>query len=170
MVTKASADEFIETWGTMGALWGINRSSARIQALLILSDQALDLDTIAKRLQISRGNASMSLKELRAWGVIHRVNVAGDRRDFFVAEGDIWTMLMRIAVERKKRELDPAFAALRKLLEQVKLESRGAAFGRLSQMAEIMTGVDALLARVLADVDRSRAGFELISSTFLKGA
>ena len=64
-------ERFIESWGSMGVLWGINRSMARIHALIITSDDPVDLDTVSEELNISRGNASMCLKELRNWGVIH---------------------------------------------------------------------------------------------------
>ena len=66
-------DRFIESWGSMGVVWGINRSMARIHAYMILSDEPVDLDKIAKKLNVSRGNASMCLKELRNWGVIKRM-------------------------------------------------------------------------------------------------
>jgi DNA-binding transcriptional regulator GbsR (MarR family) len=38
--------------------------------------------------------------------------VAGDRRDHFLAETDLWEMLTRIATERKKREVDPTVELL----------------------------------------------------------
>ena len=62
MVDQQAKEQFVESWGSLGMLWGINRSMARIQALLIASEQPLSLDDIAEHLQISRGNTSMSLK------------------------------------------------------------------------------------------------------------
>ena len=35
---REEEDRFIESWGAMGVLWGINRSMARIHALLVLAD------------------------------------------------------------------------------------------------------------------------------------
>lgn len=132
-------DHFIESWGSMGVLWGINRSMARIHALMICSEEAMDLDLVAKRLNISRGNASMSLKELRNWGVIQRVYVSGDRRDFYVVEPDVWKMLFRIAVERKKREFDPAVHSLRHLLAESQMDADGKVSQRLTQMEEVLS-------------------------------
>jgi len=91
-MNKDVADKFIDSWGEMGSLWGLNSSMARVHALLIVSEEPRSLDDIADRLKISRGNASMCLKELRAWGVIRRVKIAGDRRDFYVTVPDIWKM------------------------------------------------------------------------------
>lgn len=132
-------DHFIESWGSMGVLWGINRSMARIHALMIISEEPVDLDFVAKRLNISRGNASMSLKELRNWGVIQRVYVSGDRRDFYVVEPDPWKMFFRIAVERKKREFDPALHSLRHLLSESQMDAEGKVSERLTQMEEVLS-------------------------------
>ncbi len=78
----------------------------------------LSLEEIAGRLQISKGNASMSLRELRTFGVVRQVEVPGDRRDFYVTEPDVWTMFFRILKERKRREFDPALEAIHQLLER----------------------------------------------------
>ena len=43
--------EFVEKWGSMGVLWGINRSMARIHALIIIYDKPVDLDTVAAVLE-----------------------------------------------------------------------------------------------------------------------
>ena len=94
-----SARQFVEARGAMGALWGINRSVARVHALLMATEGPLSLDEIAEQLQISKGNASMSLRELRTFGVVRQVEAPGDRRDFYVTEPDVWTMFFRILRE-----------------------------------------------------------------------
>jgi len=45
--------------------------------------------------------------------------VAGDRRDHFVAETDLWDLLMRISAERKRREIDPTIELLAQLKERI---------------------------------------------------
>jgi DNA-binding transcriptional regulator GbsR (MarR family) len=141
---------FIEAWGAVGAMLGFNASTARVHALLIACDEAISLDDIATRLQISRGNASMCLKELRAWGVIHRMNKAGDRRDYYASEGDIWKMAFSIVRERKRREFDPAVAGVRKALEDLDAEE-GEAAERLRQMEGFLSTLEDLGGRLLAD-------------------
>lgn len=149
-------DRFIETWGSMGVLWGINRSMARIHALILLSGDPVDLDTVANRLNISRGNVSMCLKELRNWGVIHRVHTPGDRRDFYTTEPDVWKMLYHIAVERKKREFDPALHALRNFLLETDMEDVPAVSERLIEMEALMSTFDRLIEKILKDEKRSK--------------
>lgn len=54
----------------------------------------------------------MSLRALEDWGIVHRVHRRGDRKEYFLAESDVWVMFRTIARERKKRELDPLVQAL----------------------------------------------------------
>ncbi|MDY0004107.1 MAG: ArsR family transcriptional regulator [Polyangia bacterium] len=147
---------WIETWGAMGVLWGINRSMARVNALLIASDEPLALDDIAKRLGMSRGNASMCLKELRGWRVIHRVHLPGDRRDFYVAEGDVWRMFFRIVSERKRREFDPALAAVREALGGARGTLSDQVRRRLEDMEQLLGLLDRLGDRFLQGEDSVR--------------
>jgi len=49
------------------------------------------------RLNISRGNASMSLRALCDWGIIRRVHKRGERREYFDSLGDVWEMFSIIA-------------------------------------------------------------------------
>jgi len=156
--------QFIESWGSMGVLWGINRSMARIHALIILSDKPVDLDTVASELSISRGNASMSLKELRNWGVIQRVHIAGDRRDFYIAEPDMWNMLFNIAIERKKREFDPALHALRHLLSEAGIEKKKDVHKRLTDLEETLSTLNRIMDKFLGNEKVSKAMLELLSS------
>jgi DNA-binding transcriptional regulator GbsR (MarR family) len=41
--------------------------------------------------------------------------IAGDRKEYFTAEKDIWKVATKIMYQRKKRELDPMIAVLSKL-------------------------------------------------------
>jgi DNA-binding transcriptional regulator GbsR (MarR family) len=108
----AARREFIALWGQMSHHWGINRAMAQIHALLMVAQEPLTAEQIMAELKISRGNASMNLRELINWGIVRRTNLPGDRRDFFATEADVWTMFQIILRERKKRELDPLISRL----------------------------------------------------------
>jgi DNA-binding transcriptional regulator GbsR (MarR family) len=153
--------QFVEAWGSMGALWGINRSVARVHALLLATDGTLSLEEIATRLNISKGNASMCLRELRTFGVVRLVNQPGDRRDHYATEPDVWTMFMRILTERKRRELDPAVEALEGLLHSV--SAKGAVRQRLADLAALVTAISAVADRMVADPDAARAALTLLT-------
>lgn len=120
---STAKSQFILYWGDMGSQWGVNRSVAQIHALLYLSVPPLNAEQISHELGIARSNVSNSLKELVGWKLIRRVPVAGDRREHFVAEVDVWEMAMRIAQGRKEREIDPAMSAIGACLDQAETET-----------------------------------------------
>jgi DNA-binding transcriptional regulator GbsR (MarR family) len=105
--------QFVLHWGNLGERWGVNRSVSQIHALLYVSERPLTAEDIAATLGIARSNVSNSLRELQSWEIVRSVPVMGDRRTFYEAETDLWTLITRIAAGRKTRELDPAAAALR---------------------------------------------------------
>ncbi|MAW80723.1 MAG: ArsR family transcriptional regulator [Parvularcula sp.] len=131
---------FILHWGDMGGQWGVNRSVAQIHALLLVSDRPLNAEEIAETLSIARSNVSNSVKELLTWSLIKRAPVAGDRRDHFEAESDMWEMVSRIVAMRKARELDPAAQVLDACLTEAKEDpnATGAAVQRLSDLQELI--------------------------------
>jgi DNA-binding transcriptional regulator GbsR (MarR family) len=165
---SAQASQFVEAWGSLGVLWGLNRSMARVHALFLMSDEPIELDQVAKRLAISRGNASMCLKELRNWGVIQRVHKHGDRQDYYQAEEDVWKTFFRIAVERKKREFDPALHTLRHLLSEEDLSHNPKAHARLEQMEALFSTGNSLLNKVLSNEETSKKAFNLMKTLLPK--
>jgi DNA-binding transcriptional regulator GbsR (MarR family) len=106
-------DTFIRRWGEMGQTWGINRTMAEIHALLYITALPLCTDDVMERLNISRGNASMSLRALCDWGIIRRIHKRGERREYFESLSDVWEMFSIIAAERKRREMDPVLETIR---------------------------------------------------------
>lgn len=118
------AKAFILHWGEMGTHWGVNRSVAQIHALLYLSDTPLPAEDIAEALGLARSNISTALKELLAYAIVRRVHIDGDRRDHFVAETDLWELLLRISAERKRREIDPTLALLAELATRLEKDGK----------------------------------------------
>lgn len=107
--------QFIASWGAFGTQWGINRTMAQIHALLLVSPDPLSQDDIMEQLNISRGNVNMNIRGLIDWALVERVIIPGERKEFFVAEKDIWKVAKQIMIERKKRELDPMIKMLAQL-------------------------------------------------------
>ena len=105
-------EQLIRTWEQLSSEWGINRTMGQIHALLMMSPDPLTADQIIQELSISRGNVSMNLRSLVEWGLVHKVYIPGDRKEYFASEKDIWKMALRIARERKQRELDPVIQSL----------------------------------------------------------
>lgn len=103
---------FVTFWGEMASNWGINRTMAQIHALLYAIDEPLDTDAIMERLRISRGNANMNLRSLINWNLVRKVHRPGSRKDFYIAEKDVWEITLQIIREREKREIRPVMQQL----------------------------------------------------------
>lgn len=115
MKLTEARQQFISSWGAFGSNWGINRTMAQIHALLLTSPDPLTQDDIMHELDISRGNTNMNIRELINWGLVERVILPGERKEYFSAEKDIWKVVKQIVKERKKRELEPMLQLLDKL-------------------------------------------------------
>jgi DNA-binding transcriptional regulator GbsR (MarR family) len=115
MKLTEAKQQFISSWGAFGTHWGINRTMAQIHALLLVSPDPMTQDDMMEQLNISRGNTNMNIRELINWGLVERVLLAGERKEYFSAEKDIWKVVKQIVKERKKRELEPMLQLLDKL-------------------------------------------------------
>ncbi|MEN9609780.1 MAG: hypothetical protein RLZZ628_594 [Bacteroidota bacterium] len=112
MEWQEAKDKFIQNWGALGTVWGINRTMAQVHALLMISPKALSADEIMEELQISRGNANINIRSLIDWGLVYKELKPGDRKEYFIGEKDMWVVVRQIIVHRKKRELDPMLRVL----------------------------------------------------------
>jgi DNA-binding transcriptional regulator GbsR (MarR family) len=171
---RRAQDMFITRWGEMGQTWGINRTMAEIHALLYIVASPLCTDDVMERLNISRGNASMSLRSLCDWGIIRRQHKRGERREYFESVSDVWEMFGLIAAERKRREMDPVLAAIRQcrnMLEEdslgkaAKLPAVAATRQRLDGMEEFMEVTNKILAPF---VGNARSGLTRLVKVLLK--
>jgi len=115
MKLTEAKQQFISNWGAFGTHWGINRTMAQIHALLLISPDPITQDDMMEELNISRGNTNMNIRELINWGLVERVIVTGERKEYFTAEKDIWKVVKQIVKERKKRELEPMLHLLDRL-------------------------------------------------------
>jgi len=174
-VLRHAQDEFIRRWGEMGATWGINRTMAEIHALLYITGQPQCTDDVMERLNISRGNASMSLRALVDWGIIRRLHRRGERREYFESLGDVWEMFSIIAAERKRREMDPVLETIRQCKQLLEESTIGKAAAkqadvqltrqRLAGMEEFMTVTNKIFQ---AFVSNARSGLNKIVRVLLK--
>ncbi|MER3497333.1 MAG: transcriptional regulator [Chitinophagaceae bacterium] len=140
MKLTEAKQQFISSWGAFGTHWGINRTMAQIHALLLVSPDPITQDDIMEELNISRGNANMNIRELINWGLVERVILTGERKEYFSAEKDIWKVVKQIVKERKKRELEPMLKLLDQL-EEVEGDKRDKA---VKEFVEIMSSIKRL--------------------------
>jgi len=168
-------DLFIRRWGEMGQTWGINRTMAEIHALLYITAQPLCTDDVMERLNISRGNASMSLRALCDWGIIRRMHKRGERREYFESLTDVWEIFSIIAAERKRREMDPVLETIKQCQRMLDEEAVGksaakseavlATRQRLEGMQEFMEVTNKIFTQF---VSNAKSGLTKVARVLLK--
>jgi HTH-type transcriptional regulator, glycine betaine synthesis regulator len=172
---RTAQDLFIRRWGEMGQTWGINRTMAEIHALLYISGLPQCTDDVMERLNISRGNASMSLRALCDWGIIRRLHKRGERREYFESLGDVWEMFSIIAAERKRREMDPVLETIKQCQKMLDESSLGksaakqpavlATRQRLAGMEEFMEVTNKIFQQF---INNARSGLTRVVKVLLK--
>jgi len=171
---RTAQDLFIRRWGEMGQTWGINRTMAEIHALLYICAAPLCTDDVMERLNISRGNASMSLRALCDWGIIRRLHKRGERREYFESLSDVWEMFSIIAAERKRREMDPVLEAIkqcRQMLDEghlgkaAKQEAVQLTRQRLAGMEEFMSVTNKIFQQFIGN---AKSGLTKVVKVLLK--
>jgi len=168
---------FIRRWGEMSGYWGINRTMAELHALLYISADPLNTDEIMAALQISRGNASMNIRQLVNWGLVNRIHRKGDRKEYFSAQTDVWEMFETIVRERRRREVEPIIETINRCRQLVaenmaslREEQRQEAKvyrERLDSMADFLTMINGLVNVLL---DSGQGGLGQMQRTLLKAA
>ena len=107
MELQEAKNKFVSTWSSLAPYWGINRTMAQLHATLMLSPEPLCTEDLMEQLSISRGNANMNVRALIDWGLVRREHKLGERKEYFAAKKDLWEITKQVAIQRKKRELDP---------------------------------------------------------------
>jgi DNA-binding transcriptional regulator GbsR (MarR family) len=141
--------------GRLIEFWGFKRHMGRIWSLLYLSDEPLGANELKDRLELSAGSVSMALNDLLRWGVVKRVWIHGQRRDFFVAESNLWKMISRVFRERELVEILEAIAAMEQALAS--LDDKLA-----SDDPSVRARAEAQRARIQRLLDLARLGRRLI--------
>jgi DNA-binding transcriptional regulator GbsR (MarR family) len=106
--------------GALMELWGFRRQLGRVWAVLFLSERPLAAPDLCARLEISTGLLSMSLAELRRWGVVRTVDVPGDRKEHYEPETNVWRLVARVLREREQRAVEGALSAFEAALHEVR--------------------------------------------------
>jgi len=122
--------------GRLIEFWGFKRNMGRIWAVLYLSPDPLSAEDLRLSLKLSSGAVSMTLNDLLRWGVVRKVWVQGERKDYYTAEVHLWRMISRVFNEREKSEIILAIESFEDALAEV-AKLRGSADPKTRERAEL---------------------------------
>ena len=103
---------FIEDAGNTTQALGVGRVIGQIFAYLYFSEESRTLDDMKGALGISKGSASMGVRQLEQWGAVQRVWVKGDRKDFYTANDYFGQIVRNIATDLMGKRLASLSASL----------------------------------------------------------
>ena len=106
-------EKFIDLGGRSAQRLGFARSLGQVYAALYLSPRPLGLQDLMDTLHISKGNASMSVRQLAEWGTVRRIWVKGDRKDFYELKD------MRVYLEKSTEELSEEGVFMRQRIYRI---------------------------------------------------
>jgi DNA-binding transcriptional regulator GbsR (MarR family) len=163
MKLDEAKNKYIQTWGSLATSWGINKTMAQVHALLLVSTKPLSAEDIMEILQISRGNVNMNVRALIDWGIVTKEFIVGERKEFFVADKDIWELFKQITKERKKREIEPIIKVLQELQQVDDTSYEALQFKKvLGDLSAVTTTVNSILDKAI------KADEHWLLSTFTK--
>lgn len=105
--------------GRLIEFWGFKRNMGRVWTVLYLSPDPLSAEDLRHALGLSSGAVSMTLSELARWGVVRKVWIQGERKDFYTAEVQLWRMISRVFNEREKSEVIAAIESFEDALREL---------------------------------------------------
>jgi DNA-binding transcriptional regulator GbsR (MarR family) len=151
-VEKQGVSEFIDGLGQLVDFWGFNKTIGWIFGMLYLREEPVSLEEIADELVISKGNVSINIREAERLGMVKKVWVKGDRKDYYEAEPNLWRVVRQVTRERQKREYSFAIDNVEQALTALKEADAGKSFAakRLRAMSSFLKSVNGLVSGFLA--------------------
>jgi DNA-binding transcriptional regulator GbsR (MarR family) len=97
--------KFIEDAGNTTQALGVGRVVGQIFAYLYFSEEPRGLDDMKDALGISKGSASMGVRQLEQWGAVQKIWVKGDRKDYYTANDYFGSIIRNIATDLMGKRL-----------------------------------------------------------------
>jgi DNA-binding transcriptional regulator GbsR (MarR family) len=102
---SSTVRRFIEDVGNTTQSFGIGRVVGQIYAYLYFSPQPRNLNDLQESLGISKGSASMSVRQLEQWGAVRKVWIKGDRKDYYEANDWFGKILKSVVIDAVAQKL-----------------------------------------------------------------
>ena len=133
-----------EAVGDVMAFWNFRPSMGRVWACLYLSPRPLTSAEIVEETGLSVGMVSMTLQELRRWGVVHDSGRSGGRR-CFQAETDVFKMVTRVFRERELLVITEAIDKLDRAVQLLDEHGRSSVPSKMLEGRFVVTRARRLL-------------------------
>ena len=154
---KQIRDVAVEDFGKAYNNWGLSKLKGRIVGLLLFNQMPLSLDDIANELHVTKGSVSTVARQLEEVGLIRKVWVKGDRKDYYEIVSDVFSTTSEHNLKLLKDNLLIAqkyMNFLSRMLDSASLEGRGELevyLDRMTEMQEFYTMLVDMFERFIAE-------------------
>lgn len=111
-----------EAIGHVMESWGFKKIMGMTWAFLYLCPEPASAKDICSALKVSPALVSITLQELLRWDVVKKLSPMGKRRDYYVAEHDVWKMIRRVLKEREYAQIEKVRGKLSLAIEALDTE------------------------------------------------
>lgn len=119
-------ERFVESAGHVSQSFGLGRVPGQIFAYVYFQKEAQSLDDLTGALGISKGSASMGVRQLAHWGALKRVWVKGDRKDYYEATDKFGEIIRKAFLESVGQSMETADSLLADVDREIKQGRKGA--------------------------------------------
>jgi HTH-type transcriptional regulator, glycine betaine synthesis regulator len=102
---------FVEDAGSLTQTLGVGRVLGQVYAYLYFSRLPRSLGNMQETLGISKGSASIGVRQLEQWGAVRKVWVRGDRKDYYEAN-DWFGQILKNAIADMVRKRMSSYTSL----------------------------------------------------------
>jgi DNA-binding transcriptional regulator GbsR (MarR family) len=117
---EAARHHFIQGMSHITHFWGFPKAMGAIYGAVYLSPEPISLDELVTQVGVSKGSVSTNIRTLERLGMVHKQLRLGDRKDYYVAESDLWKVVREVLKEREKSEFDRALRTVDESLAMLK--------------------------------------------------
>jgi len=125
------------------SFWNFKPSMGRVWTALYLSREPLSADALVAQTGLSVGSVSMTLSDLRSWGVVAESGRVDGKR-CYVAETDIVAMITKVFREREMVMISDAMGRFAEAMRMLDSEGRSSTPGQMLESRFVATRVQRL--------------------------
>jgi DNA-binding transcriptional regulator GbsR (MarR family) len=125
------------------SFWNFKPSMGRVWTALYLSQDPLSADALVAQTGLSVGSVSMTLSDLRDWGVVAEAGRVDGKR-CYVAETDIVSMISKVFREREMVMISKAMGRFAEAIRLLDSEGRSSTPGQMIESRFVATRVQRL--------------------------
>jgi len=111
---------FIEAAGQMTQTLGVGRALGQVFSHIFFSRSPQSLDDLTRSLGISKGSASMTVRQLEQWGALRKVWIKGERKDYYEALDHFGRVIRRALLDVIGRKMETGDHVLEEAEEEMK--------------------------------------------------